>query len=123
MTKAKSTPRLTAQRKLELYQATRVPDAPLGEILRQYSVHLDDLRQIEQTVESAALAALKAQGRHGRLPTLVTPERVQYLEQEVNEKLQALAELSVAYTLLEKKERLGSRPGNPASPSRRKRGQ
>ncbi len=123
MTKAKSTPRLTAQRKLELYQATRVPDAPLGEILRQYSVHLDDLRQIEQTVESAALAALKAQGRHGRLPTLVTPERVQQLEQEVNEKLQALAELSVAYTLLEKKERLGSRPGNPASPSRRKRGQ
>ena len=121
MPKAKPLPRLTAQRKLELYQATRVPEAPLGEILRQYGVHLDDLRQIEQTVESAALAALKAQGRHGRLPTLVTPERVQQLEQEVNEKMHALAELSVAYTLLEKKERAGSPAGSPANPSRRRR--
>jgi hypothetical protein len=38
ITKAKSvTPRLTAQRKLELYQATRAPDAPdapVGELLR-----------------------------------------------------------------------------------------
>ena len=123
MTKAKPTLRLTAQRKLELYQATRIPDAPIGELLRQYGVHLDDLRQIEQTVESAALAALKVQGRHGRLPTVVTPERVQQLEQEVSEKMQALAELSIAYTVLEKKERTGSRPGRPANPSRRKRGQ
>ena len=35
------------------------PEAPVGEILRQYSLHLDDLRQIERTIESAALAALK----------------------------------------------------------------
>jgi len=89
MTQAKPAQRLTAQRKLELYHATRVPEAPVGEILRQYGVHLDDLRQIEQTVERAALAALKAQGRHSRLPTDVTPERVQHLEQELSEKTQA----------------------------------
>jgi len=41
MPKIKSTtPRLTAQRKLELYRATRAPDAPLGELLRQAGVHL-----------------------------------------------------------------------------------
>ena len=119
--KANAAPRLTAQRKLELYLSTRAPDAPVGEILRQYGVHLDDLREIERTIESAALAALKVQGRHGRLPTEVTPERVLHLEQELTEKTRALAELSVAFTLLEKKDREESRLAPPAGRSRRRR--
>jgi hypothetical protein len=109
MSKSERRPRLTAARKFELYLATRSPEAPLGEILRQYGVHLDDLRAIEQTVESSSLAGLKAQARHGRLPTDVSAERVQQLEQEVAEKTRALAELSVSFTLLEKKERAESR--------------
>ena len=117
MTKPKSFQRLTAQRKLELYQATRDRQAPLGDILRQYGVHLDDLREIERTVEEAALTALKVQGRHGRLPTDVTPERVLHLEQELREKTTALAELSVAYTLLEKKDREESPARNRANRS------
>lgn len=124
MTKAKptaTTPRLTAQRKLDLYRATRAPEAPIGELLRQAGVHLDDLRQIEQTVESAGLAALKVKGRHGRLPTDVSPERVLQLEQELREKTTALAELSVAYTLLEKKERMDLPPSGPVNGSRRRR--
>ena len=122
MTKAKSTtPRLTAQRKLELYRATRAPEAPIGELLRQAGVHLDDLREIERTIESAGLAALKVEGRHGRLPTDVSPERLLQLEQELHEKTTALAELSVAYTLLEKKERMVSPDSRPANGSRRKR--
>src|SRR3990172_5631039 len=40
MTKTKSTHRLTAQRKLALYLATRAPDAPVGELLREYGLHL-----------------------------------------------------------------------------------
>lgn len=123
MTKAKSTaPRLTAQRKLELYQATRAADAPTGELLRQAGVHLDDLREIERTIENAALAALKVKGRHGRLPTNVTPERVLQLEHELQEKTTALAELSVAYTLLEKKDRIILPNSPPAPRSRRRRG-
>jgi hypothetical protein len=118
---AKRAPRLTAQRKLELYLATRPTEAPIGELVRQYGVHLDDLRQIEQTVESAGLAALKAQGRHGRLPGEVSPERVLELEQELREKTAALAELSVAYTLLEKKERAASPASRRATGSRRRR--
>jgi len=122
MTKAKSTtPRLTAQRKLELYLATRAPEAPIGELLRQAGVHLDDLREIERTIESAALAALKVKGRHGRLPTDVSPERLLQLEQELHEKTTALAELSVAYTLLEKKERVILPNSPPAHQSRRRR--
>ena len=120
-TKVKGGQRLTAQRKLELYLATRSADAPVGEILRQYGLHLDDLRQIEQTIESAALAALKVHGRHGRLPTDVTPERLLHLEQELTEKTRALAELSVAFTVLEKKEREESLLALPASRSRRRR--
>ena len=122
MPKAKSTtPRLTAQRKLELYRATRAPEAPVGELLRQAGVHLDDLREIEQTIESGGLAALKVKGRHGRLPTDVSPERVLQLEQELQEKTTALAELSVAYTLLEKKDRMDLPTSRPASGSRRRR--
>jgi hypothetical protein len=123
MTKAKSTtPRLTAQRKLELYQATRAPEAPIGELLRQAGVHLDDLREIERTIESAAVAALNVKGRHGRRPPDVSPERLRQLEQELQEKTTALAELSVAYTLLDKKERVAWPNSPPVHRSRRRRG-
>ena len=105
MTKAKTALRMTAQRKLDVYRKTRDANAPIGEILREYGLHLDDLRQIEATVESAALAALKVHGSHHKLPSdvEVTPERVAQLEQEIYEKTQALAELSVAFITLEKK--------------------
>jgi hypothetical protein len=110
MTKAKTVLRMTAQRKLEVYQKTRDANAPIGEILREYGLHLDELRQIEATVESAALAALKVHSGHHKLPSDVSPERVAQLEQEVREKTQALAELSVAFITLEKKDRLSSSP-------------
>ena len=121
MPKSERRPRWTAARKLELYLATRAPDAPLGEILRQYGVHLDDLRQIERVIESSALAGLKAQARHGRPPTDLSPARVQQLEHELTEKTRALAELSVAFTLLEKKERAESQARSQANGSRRVR--
>jgi hypothetical protein len=109
---------LTAARKLELYLATRSPEAPVGETLRQYGAHLDDLREIERVVESCALAGLKTQGRHGRQPADLSPARFQQLEQELAEKTHALAELSVAFTLLEKKDRAESRARSLARGSR-----
>ena len=121
MSKSERRPRLTAARKLELYLATRGPEAPLGELLRQYGVHLDDLRTIERTVEAAALAGLKAQTAHGRLPTDLSPQHFHQLEHELAEKTRALAELSVCYTLLEKKERAESSARTPANASHRKR--
>jgi transposase-like protein len=108
MTETERPQRLTAQKKFKLYLETRLPNAPVGEIIRRYGLHLDDLRQIEQVVESAAIAGLKATGRKRRLPAVVTPERIAQLEAEVAEKTTALAELSVAYTLLGKKDRPAS---------------
>ena len=118
MPKTERRPRLTAARKFDLYLTTRLPDAPIGETLRQYGIHLDDLREIERVVESSALAGLKAQGHHGQPPTDVSPARLQQLEQELADKTRALADLSVAFTLLEKKERAESRARFPASGSR-----
>src|SRR5512140_1984553 len=118
MSKSESRRRLTAARKLELYLATRAPEAPVGELLRQYGVHLDDLRQIERVIEDSALAGLKAQARHGRQPTDLSPERVQQLEQELAEKTRALAELSISFTLLEKKDRAESWASMRANGSR-----
>ena len=120
MSKAESRPRLTAARKFALYVATRAPNAPLGEILRQYGVHLDDLRAIERVVESSALAGLKGEAHHGRQPTDLSPARVQQLEQELADKTRALADLSVSYTLLEKKDRAESRASMSANGSRRR---
>jgi transposase-like protein len=120
MSKTERRPRLTAARKFELYLATRSADAPLGEILRQYGVHLDDLRAIECIVENSALAGLKAQTRHGRQPTVLSPERGQQLEQELAEKTRALAELGVSFALLEKKERAESGSRSRANGSRRR---
>jgi len=122
MSKSESRPRMTAARKFELYLATRASDAPLGEILRQYGVHLNDLRAIERTVESSALAGLKAQGRHGRQPPDLSPTHLQQLEQELADKTRALADLSVCYTLLEKKDRAESRASMQANASRRRSG-
>ena len=120
MSKAESRPRLTAARKFELYLATRPANAPLGEILRQYGVHVDDLRNIERPVESAALAGLKGHGHHQVPVPDFSPAQAQHLEQELAEKTQALAELSVAYTLLEKKDRAESRASLLVSGSRRR---
>ncbi len=108
MTETQHPKRLTAQRKFQVYLETRPPNAPIGEIIRRHGVHLDDLRHIETVVESSALAGLKADGRKRTSPAVVTPERVVQLEAEVAEKTKALAELSVSYTLLEKKERQAS---------------
>ena len=120
MSKTERRPRLTAARKFELYLATRTDNAPLGEILRQYGVHLDDLRAIERVVESSALAGLTAQARRGRQPTDVSPERVEQLEQELSEKTRALAELGVSFALLEKKDRAESRCRSRGNDSRRR---
>ena len=98
----------------------RAANAPLGELLRQYGVHVDDLRSIERTVESAALAGLKGHGHHQVPVPDLSPAQAQQLEQELAEKTQALAELSVAYTLLEKKDRAESRASMSVNGLRRR---
>ena len=106
--------RLTARRKFELYLETRQKDANVGEILRRYGVHLNDLRQIEVAVERAATEALTGSRRDAhRALNAERPAAVAELQQELARKEQALAELMVEHALLKKSERSGWRvPSN-----------
>ena len=94
--------RLTAERKLELYRATRSKEAPVGEILRKAGLTLEDLREIEEAIESAAIAALKTKGQVSRNSGPVSREEYNRLQFELREKEKALAQMSVEYTLLKK---------------------
>ena len=97
--------RLTAQRKFQIYLETRNPDAPIGEILRRYGLHLKDLRAIEEKVESSAIAGLKVHyGRQAKRD--VTWDEHEQALGELREKEQALADLTVEYQLFKKKDRL-----------------
>lgn len=108
--------RLTARRKLELYKETRPKDANLGEILRRYGVHTNDLRRIETLVEAAALEALKVRC-NGRAPAGVNRAEYEALVEELDRKEHALAELTVEYALLKKSERSGSKAPSKGSTS------
>lgn len=99
--------RLTARRKFEIYLATRAEDAPVGEILRKYGLHLNDLREIERTIEGSAIEALKSRNskRKGEQPVPAEQHRAVLLELQRKEK--ALSEITVEYTLLKKKDSSG----------------
>lgn len=114
--------RLTAERKFRIFLETRGAEAPVGEILRRHGLTLEDLRAIEETVERSAIAGLKVQAGHRRLPREVTPEEYARISRELREKERALAELSVEYTLLKKSERSASPTGEDGAGSRQGRG-
>lgn len=114
--------RLTAERKFRIFLETRAPEAPVGEILRRHGLTLEDLRAIEETVESAAIAGLKVRAGHRTRVGEATPEEYERVCRELREKERALAELSVEYTLLKKSERSGSTNDGAGRLSRPRRG-
>jgi hypothetical protein len=114
--------RLTAERKFRVFLETRGAEVPVGEILRRHGLTLEDLRAIEETVERSAIAGLKVQAGHRRLPREVTAEEYAWICQELREKERALAELSVECTLLKKSERSGSPIGEDGAGMRLRRG-
>src|SRR3989338_7490599 len=73
MAEGKQFKRLTAHRKFEIYLQTRPAGAPVGEILRRHGLTLEDLRRIEETVQGAAVEALKIRSGHWK-KSAVTPE-------------------------------------------------
>jgi hypothetical protein len=110
--------RITAQMKFKMYMETRSTDAPVGEILRRYGLLLPDLREIEETVEQAAISALKVNGSRKPLPTEVAPEEYQRVVNELQEKDKALADLTVEYQLFKKKQYLESQLTKKAKSSK-----
>jgi transposase-like protein len=95
-------PRLTAQRKFEIFVECSAPGAPIGEILRREGLYTSDLVRIREQVREGAIERLK-QGP-GRKRKTLSPEEVERLEAELREKEQALAALSVEYMVLKKEE-------------------
>ena len=82
--------RMTAKRKLEVYLGTRQKDANVGEILRRYGLHLNDLRRIESLMERAALDALRGRPRGEQGAALNGKESAE-LVAELAQKEKALA--------------------------------
>lgn len=114
--------RLTAKRKFQVYLETRVPGANVGEILRRFGLHVNDLRRIEASVESAAVEALRGK-RNGHVePEGVSPEEYGALVKELQEKEHALAQLMVEYTLLKKTHALGTAAARSGGSTSRGRG-
>ena len=100
--------RITAQMKFQVYMETRSPDAPVGEVLRRFGLTLTDLREIEETVEKAAIAALKINGGRRSVPNEVPGEEYDRVVSELQQKEKALADLTVEYQLFKKKQLLES---------------
>lgn len=113
--------RLTAKRKFEVYLATREKEAPIGEILRKYGMHLSELKEIENIVESTAIEALKVRNKH-KLNETVSASEYHAVLTELQRKEKALAEMTVEYTLLKKNDNLGSMDPSTSTISRGKRG-
>jgi hypothetical protein len=93
--------RLTAKIKYNIFLKTKEANAPIGEILREYGLHLSDLREIEETVELGAIAWLKTKTKQTKLKEVSVAE-YQALQQELEMKNKALAELTVQYFILKK---------------------
>jgi len=113
--------RLTAKRKFQVYLETRAPGANVGEVLRRFGLHVNDLRRIESAVEWAAVEALRSRraGNGHAEPEGVSAEEYAGLVRELQEKEHALAQLMVEYTLLKKTHSLGTAAaGSKGSTSR-----
>jgi hypothetical protein len=115
--------RLTARRKFQIYVETRGKEAPVGEILRRWSLSLEQLREIESVVEGGAIQALKVRSGRRARPSEVTPEAFEQLRRELLEKERALVEIAVELALSKKGLNSGSSidSGPTRSPSRSSR--
>ena len=94
---------LSAEQKWQIYQDCQQPDAKVGDILRRHGLYSSDLHRIRKTVEAGAIDALtnSVPGRK-RIET-VPKEQYNQLQEELDEKQKALAEMSVLFTSLKKK--------------------
>jgi len=84
-----------------------IPGAPVGEILRREGLYTSDLVRIRQQVKEAAIDRLK-QGP-GRKKKTLPPAEVERLAEELREKEQALAAITVEYLALKKSESRASK--------------
>lgn len=94
---------LSAQQKWQVYQECQQPDAKVGEILRRHGLYSSDLHRIRSIVEEGALEALTNSVPGRKRNQTVPKEQYNQLQDELDEKRKALAEMSVLFTSLKKK--------------------
>jgi hypothetical protein len=117
MVEGKGVKRLSASRKYQIFLETRPAEAPVGEILRRNGLTLEDLRRIEQTVQEAAIEALKVRSGHWRKAE-VKPEHYEVLRRRHEILQRAHAELAVEVELVKKGAELFQGNGSPRSNGR-----
>jgi len=98
--------RLSAEKKFQIFLEAQHPSQPIGEMLRREGLYSTDLARIRQQVRDGALQRLSA--KPGRQPETVSREDHEALQQELQQKERALADLSVELTVLRKKTSGGS---------------
>ncbi len=98
--------RLSAEKKFQIFLEAQHTDQPIGEMLRREGLYSTDLARIRQQVKEGALQRLSA--KPGRQPETVSRQAYESLQQELQQKESALADLSVELTLLRKKTNGGS---------------
>ncbi len=94
---------LSAEQKWLIYQECQKPDAKIGEILRRYGMYSSDLQRIRKIVEVSAIEGLNISVAGRRKVKSVSKDKFDQLQHELDEKQEALAEMSVLFTSLKKK--------------------
>ena len=95
--------RRSAEEKWQIYLATMVTGAKIGDILRTNGMYSSELQTIRDAVKLGALNALSASKPGKKKVTMVPKDSFDKLQQEITEKEHAFAELMVMFTALKKK--------------------
>jgi transposase-like protein len=97
---------LGAEKKFQIFLEAQHGEQRVGEILRREGLYSTDLARIRQQVKEGALQRLGA--KPGHKPAPVSAEAYEALKRELQQKEQALADLSVELAILRKKTSGGS---------------
>ena len=94
-------PRLSAEKKFQIFLEAQSKDTPIGEILRREGLYSTDLARIRQQVKEGALNRLKQPP--GRRKKTAFEEQYLAIKKELEEKERVLAQMSVDLMILQKK--------------------
>ena len=97
---------LSAEKKFQIYLEAQHSEQPVGDILRREGLFSTDLARIRQQVKQAALERLSP--KPARKSATVDAQAYEALKRDLQQKEQALADLSVELAILRKKTNGGS---------------
>jgi len=96
--------KLSAEKKYAILEEIRAFPNKKGEILRREGLYRSDIIRFEQVARDGAIKELKRSKPGRKRDEMVSLEEYDRLKNELKQKEKALAELSVEYMVLKKKE-------------------